>query len=175
VFLILAAQYESWGLPFSVLLGTPFAVFGALLGIWLSRLVSPSYLNNIFAQIGILTLVGLAAKNAILIVEFARAKVHAGEPLIEATLEAAKLRFRPILMTAFAFILGVVPLVIASGAGAEGRKVMGMSVFSGMLMATLAGVCLVPFLFVVIERLTGGRKNKAQSESPEKPRMEAHG
>jgi HAE1 family hydrophobic/amphiphilic exporter-1 len=149
VFLILAAQYESWGLPFSVLLGTPFAVFGALLGI--------------------------AAKNAILIVEFARAKVHEGEPLIEATLDAAKLRFRPILMTAFAFILGVVPLVLASGAGAEGRKVMGMSVFSGMLMATLAGVCLVPFLFVVIERLTGGRKRKAQSASPEKPKMEAHG
>ena len=175
VFLILAAQYESWGLPFSVLLGTPFAVFGALLGIWLSRLFSASYLNNIFAQIGILTLVGLAAKNAILIVEFARAKVHEGEPLIEATLDAAKLRFRPILMTAFAFILGVVPLVLASGAGAEGRKVMGMSVFSGMLMATLAGVCLVPFLFVVIERLTGGRKRKAQSASPEKPKMEAHG
>ena len=175
VFLILAAQYESWGLPFSVLLGTPFAVFGALLGIWLSRLFSASYLNNIFAQIGILTLVGLAAKNAILIVEFARAKVHAGEPLIEATLDAAKLRFRPILMTAFAFILGVVPLVLASGAGAEGRKVMGMSVFSGMLMATLAGVCLVPFLFVVVERLTG-RKHRSQQPKPDETHnTEAHG
>jgi HAE1 family hydrophobic/amphiphilic exporter-1 len=175
VFLILAAQYESWGLPFSVLLGTPFAVFGALLGIWLSRLVSASYLNNIFAQIGILTLVGLAAKNAILIVEFARANVNQGKPVIEATLEAARLRFRPILMTAFAFILGVVPLVLASGAGAEGRKVMGMSVFSGMLMATLAGVCLVPFLFVVVERLTG-RKHRSQQPKPDETHnTEAHG
>jgi HAE1 family hydrophobic/amphiphilic exporter-1 len=153
VFLILAAQYESWGLPFSVLLGTPFAVFGALLGIWLCRLVSPAYLNNIFAQIGMLTLVGLAAKNAILIVEFARMKLHEGVPLLEATLEAAKLRFRPILMTAFAFILGVVPLVIAKGAGAEGRKVMGMSVFAGMLVATIVGVCLVPTLFILVEKL----------------------
>jgi HAE1 family hydrophobic/amphiphilic exporter-1 len=166
VFLILAAQYESWALPFSVLLGTPFAVFGALLGIWLSRFVSPSYLNNIFAQIGILTLVGLAAKNAILIVEFARAKVAQGEPLVEATIEAARLRFRPILMTAFAFILGVVPLVIASGAGAEGRKVMGMSVFSGMLVATIVGVILVPMLFVLIERLKGGHGSRAKAVTP---------
>ncbi len=168
-------RYESWGLPFSVLLGTPFAVFGALLGIWLSRLVSPSYLNNIFAQIGILTLVGLAAKNAILIVEFARMKVHEGMPLVEATLEAARLRFRPILMTAFAFILGVVPLVIASGAGAEGRKVMGMSVFSGMLMATLAGVCLVPFLFVVVESISGRRRKAQKVDFPPPPSKEAHG
>ncbi len=166
VFLILAAQYESWALPFSVLLGTPFAVFGALLGIWLSRFLSPSYMNNIFAQIGILTLVGLAAKNAILIVEFARAKVEQGEPLVEATIEAAKLRFRPILMTAFAFILGVVPLVIASGAGAEGRKVMGMSVFSGMLVATIVGVILVPMLFVLIERLKGARGSRAKVVTP---------
>ncbi len=154
VFLILAAQYESWSLPFSVLLGTPFAVFGALLGVWLCRQLDPSYVNNIFAQIGILTLVGLAAKNAILIVEFARAKVAGGAPLIEGTLEAAKLRFRPILMTAFAFILGVIPLVIASGAGAQGRKVMGIAVFSGMAMATVIGVLLVPMLFVLIEKLT---------------------
>jgi HAE1 family hydrophobic/amphiphilic exporter-1 len=154
VFLILAAQYESWSLPFSVLLGTPFAVFGALLGVWLCRQLDPSYVNNIFAQIGILTLVGLAAKNAILIVEFARAKVAGGAPLIEGTLEAAKLRFRPILMTAFAFILGVIPLVIASGAGAQGRKVMGIAVFSGMAMATVIGVLLVPMLFILIEKLT---------------------
>ena len=167
VFLILAAQYESWALPFSVLLGTPFAVFGAFLGIWLCRQINPTYLNNIFAQIGILTLVGLAAKNAILIVEFARMKVGEGMPLIEATLEAAKLRFRPILMTAFAFILGVVPLVLAKGAGAEGRKVMGMAVFSGMLVATVFGVCLVPMLFVLVERLTHrtGTREPLQSES----------
>lgn len=167
VFLILAAQYESWSLPFSVLLGTPFAVFGALLGVWLCRQLDPSYVNNIFAQIGILTLVGLAAKNAILIVEFARAKVAGGAPLIEGTLEAAKLRFRPILMTAFAFILGVVPLVIASGAGAQGRKVMGMAVFSGMAMATVIGVLLVPMLFVFIEKLTnrGGHKTSASDDT----------
>jgi HAE1 family hydrophobic/amphiphilic exporter-1 len=163
VFLILAAQYESWSLPFSVLLGTPFAVFGALLGVWLCRQLDPSYVNNIFAQIGILTLVGLAAKNAILIVEFARAKVAGGAPLIEGTLEAAKLRFRPILMTAFAFILGVVPLVIASGAGAQGRKVMGMAVFSGMAMATVLGVLLVPMLFVLIEKVTKGRGRRGES------------
>jgi HAE1 family hydrophobic/amphiphilic exporter-1 len=153
VFLILAAQYESWALPCSVLLGTPCAVFGALAGLWLCRQWSPSYLNNIFAQIGMLTLVGLSAKNAILIVEFARTKVHEGVPVLEAALESARLRFRPILMTAFAFILGVVPLVIAKGAGAEGRKVMGMAVFSGMLVATIVGVVLVPMLFVLVERL----------------------
>jgi HAE1 family hydrophobic/amphiphilic exporter-1 len=157
VFLILAAQYESWSLPFSVLLGTPFAVFGALGGLWVCRQIDPSYVNNIFAQIGILTLVGLAAKNAILIVEFARAKVASGSPLIEGTLEAAKLRFRPILMTAFAFILGVVPLVLASGAGAQGRKVMGVAVFSGMAAATVIGVLLVPMLFVCIEKLSGSK------------------
>jgi len=164
VFLILAAQYESWSLPFSVLLGTPFAVFGAMLGVWGCRQFDPSYVNNIFAQIGILTLVGLAAKNAILIVEFARLKVGEGAPLIEGTLEAAKLRFRPILMTAFAFILGVVPLVLASGAGAQGRKVMGIAVFAGMGMATVIGVLLVPMLFVFVEKLSGGR-SKPRSET----------
>jgi HAE1 family hydrophobic/amphiphilic exporter-1 len=126
VFLILAAQYENWGLPFSVLLGTPFAAFGAYLGLYLARqFLGPSYVNNVFAQIGLIMLIGLAAKNAILIVEFAKMELEAGKPLMEATLNAAKLRFRPILMTAFAFILGVVPLLTASGAGAEGRKVMG--------------------------------------------------
>jgi HAE1 family hydrophobic/amphiphilic exporter-1 len=158
VFLILAAQYESWSLPFSVLLGTPFAVFGAFLGLWLARLISPSYENNVFAQIGLVMLIGLAAKNAILIVEFARAKVHEGMEIIPASLEAAKLRFRPILMTAFAFILGVVPLLTATGAGAEARKVMGMAVFSGMLIATIFGVLLVPVLFVLIEKIGGGKK-----------------
>jgi len=167
VFLILAAQYESWSVPFSVLLGTPVAVLGALGGIWLCRLVSESYLNNIFAQIGIVTLVGLTAKNAILIVEFARIKVGEWMPLIEGTLEAAKLRLRPIVMTAFAFILGVVPLVIASGAGAEGRKVMGMAVFSGMLMATILGVVLVPMLFVAVERLLGGNRGAARTTGGE--------
>jgi HAE1 family hydrophobic/amphiphilic exporter-1 len=160
VFLILAAQYESWGLPFSVLLGTPFAAFGAYLGLYLARqFMGPSYVNNVFAQIGLIMLIGLAAKNAILIVEFAKMELEAGKPLMEATLSAAKLRFRPILMTAFAFILGVVPLLTATGAGAEGRKVMGMTVFSGMLVATILGVCLIPMLFVAVEKVTGGSKH----------------
>ncbi len=158
VFLILAAQYESWSLPFSVLLGTPFAAFGAFFGLWAMRFISPSYVNNVFAQIGLVMLIGLAAKNAILIVEFARAKFHEGMPLVDAALEGARLRFRPILMTAFAFILGVLPLVRASGAGAEARKVMGMAVFAGMLIATIVGVFLVPALFVAVEKLTGGKR-----------------
>jgi HAE1 family hydrophobic/amphiphilic exporter-1 len=162
VFLILAAQYESWGLPFSVLLGTPFAAFGAYLGLWLARQMSPSYVNNVFAQIGLIMLIGLAAKNAILIVEFAKAEHERGTPLTEAALLAARLRFRPILMTAFAFILGVVPLLTASGAGAEARKVMGMAVFSGMLVATIIGVCLIPVLFVLVERIVG----KTSSHAP---------
>src|SRR5207342_1247852 len=158
VFLILAAQYESWGLPFSVLLGTPFAAFGAYLGLWGMRYFSPSYVNNVFAQIGLIMLIGLAAKNAILIVEFAKVEHEKGMSLVDAALLAAKLRLRPILMTAFAFILGVVPLLTASGAGAEARKVMGMVVFSGMLIATILGVLLIPMLFVVVLRLTGGAK-----------------
>ena len=173
VFLILAAQYESWGLPFSVLLGTPCAVLGALGGILLCRQFSPAYLNNIFAQIGMLTLVGLSAKNAILIVEFARAKVEQGASLFDAALEAARLRFRPIVMTAFAFILGVVPLVIAEGAGAQGRKVMGMSVFSGMVMATLLGVVLVPALFVMVEKFLGGGGAHPTGSSIENDRSQA--
>jgi HAE1 family hydrophobic/amphiphilic exporter-1 len=159
VFLILAAQYESWGLPFSVLLGTPFAAFGAYLGLYLARqYMSESYVNNVFAQIGLIMLIGLAAKNAILIVEFAKMEHDAGKGLVDAALSAAKLRLRPILMTAFAFILGVVPLLTASGAGAEARKVMGMAVFSGMLIATILGVCLIPMLYVAVERVIGGAK-----------------
>jgi hydrophobe/amphiphile efflux-1 (HAE1) family protein len=160
VFLILAAQYESWGLPFSVLLGTPFAAFGAYLGLWLARtFISESYVNNVFAQIGLIMLIGLAAKNAILIVEFAKMETDSGKGVMEAALNAAKLRFRPILMTAFAFILGVVPLLTASGAGAEARKVMGMAVFSGMLIATFLGVLLIPMLYVAVERFIGGTKH----------------
>jgi HAE1 family hydrophobic/amphiphilic exporter-1 len=162
VFLILAAQYESWSLPLSVVLGTPFAALGAFFGLWLARLaLGPAYVNNVFAQIGLVMLVGLAAKNAILIVEFAKEAVHAGKEPIEAALYAAKLRLRPILMTAFAFILGVLPLVRAAGAGAESRKVMGMAVFAGMLVATLLAVVLVPVLFVTVERLFGGKAKDA--------------
>jgi HAE1 family hydrophobic/amphiphilic exporter-1 len=159
VFLILAAQYESWKLPWSVLLGVPLSVFGAFLGLFLARLVSPSYVNNVFAQIGLVLLIGLVAKNAILIVEFAKAEHEKGVELFEAAMSAAKLRFRPILMTAFAFILGVTPLLTASGAGAEGRKVMGMAVFSGMLIATILGVLIVPALYIFIEKI--GKKKPA--------------
>jgi HAE1 family hydrophobic/amphiphilic exporter-1 len=168
VFLVLAAQYESWGLPFSVLLGTPFAAFGAYFGLWAMRFLSPSYVNNVFAQIGLILLIGLAAKNAILIVEFAKMLRDQGKDPVTAALESAKLRFRPILMTAFAFILGVTPLVRAAGAGAEGRKVMGMAVFSGMLIATILGVCLIPVLYVAVEKLTGGGK-QAPATEPEEP------
>jgi HAE1 family hydrophobic/amphiphilic exporter-1 len=168
VFLVLAAQYESWTLPFSVLLGTPFAAFGAIFGLWAARQwVSPSYVNNIFAQIGLIMLIGLAAKNAILIVEFAKMLREQGKDAYSAAIEAARLRFRPILMTAFAFILGVVPLVRASGAGAESRKVMGVTVFAGMLIATMLGVLLVPMLYVLVEKLSGaGRRKTPATKQP---------
>ena len=158
VFLILAAQYESWSLPLSVLLGTPIAVFGAIAGLFLARLVSESYVNNVFAQIGLVMLIGMAAKNAILIVEFASQEMQAGKDAVQAAMDAAKSRFRPILMTAFSFILGVLPLLVATGAGAEARKVMGMTVFSGMLAATIIGVLVVPALFVFVERFVSRRE-----------------
>lgn len=160
VFLILAAQYESWSLPFSVLLGTPFAIFGAMLGLWIARNFSTNYVVDIYAQIGFVTLIGLAAKNAILIVEFAKADKEKGMPVMEAALNAARLRLRPILMTSFAFILGVIPLVTASGAGAEARRIMGMSVFSGLLVATILGVVLIPPLFVFIEKYVARTKEE---------------
>ena len=161
VFLILAAQYESWSTPFSVLLGTPIAVFGAMLGLWISGLFLPGYQNNVFAQIGLVMLIGMAAKNAILIVEFAKKKSEEGMSALDAAVSAARDRFRPILMTAFSFILGVVPLLVASGAGAEARKVMGMTVFAGMVAATVIGVILVPALYVFVEKVSGrGRSGK---------------
>ncbi len=160
VFLILAAQYESWSLPMGVLMGTPIAIFGAMLGLWLSGLFLPGYQNNVFAQIGLVMLIGMSAKNAILIVEFAKMKADEGMSALNAAMAAARDRFRPILMTAFSFILGVLPLLVASGAGAEARKVMGMTVFSGMLAATVLGVLVVPALFVMVERLSGRDKDK---------------
>jgi HAE1 family hydrophobic/amphiphilic exporter-1 len=178
VFLVLAAQYESWGMPFSVLLGTPFAAFGAYLGLWLARrFMGESYVNNVFAQIGLIMLIGLAAKNAILIVEFAKVEHEQGKSLVDAALSAAKLRLRPILMTAFAFILGVVPLLTASGAGAEARKVMGMVVFSGMLIATILGVLLIPMLYVAVGRVIGGTKPATAPLAPvvAEPALAGHG
>jgi HAE1 family hydrophobic/amphiphilic exporter-1 len=162
VFLILAAQYESWKLPFSVLLGTPFAVFGAFLGLFLARFANDAYVINVFAQIGLVMLIGLAAKNAILIVEFAKAEQEKGVPLMEAAMASARLRFRPILMTAFAFILGVTPLLTATGAGSQARIVMGMAVFAGMLVATILGVLSIPALFVMIENM--GKKKQVVPE-----------
>jgi HAE1 family hydrophobic/amphiphilic exporter-1 len=159
-------------MPFSVLLGTPFAAFGAYLGLWLARrFMGESYVNNVFAQIGLIMLIGLAAKNAILIVEFAKAKNDEGMPVEEAALESARLRFRPILMTAFAFILGVVPLMRASGAGAGAQNVMGTAVFWGMLVATLLGVFLIPGNFAFVELL--GRKKKAGEAKPPAPEKAA--
>jgi HAE1 family hydrophobic/amphiphilic exporter-1 len=152
VFLILSAQYESWSLPLSVLLGIPFAVFGAMAGLWIGRFFSDSYVNNVFAQIGFVTLIGLAAKNAILIVEFAKMKKEEGMEVAAAAMDAAKLRLRPILMTSFAFILGVLPLVRAAGAGAESRKVMGLAVFSGLFIATFLAIFTIPSLYVMVEK-----------------------
>lgn len=160
VFLILSAQYESWSLPFSILMGTPFAIFGALFALWAARLFSPTFENNIFAQVSFVMLIGMAAKNAILIVEFANDEFKKGLNLFDAAIAAAKSRFRPILMTAFSFILGVFPLVVASGSGAEARKVMGMALLGGMTLATLLGVFLYPMLFVLIGKLAGYEKKR---------------
>ncbi len=153
VFLILAAQYESWSLPFSILLGTPFAVFGAMLFLMVARFFSESFENNVFTQISLVMLIAMAAKNAILIVEFAKLKFDEGMSLVESARESARIRFRPILMTAFSFILGIFPLVVASGAGAEARKVMGMALLGGMIIATFLGVFFYPMLFVLIGKL----------------------
>ncbi|MFO7669899.1 MAG: efflux RND transporter permease subunit [Bacteroidales bacterium] len=167
VFLILAAQYESWTLPFSILLGTPFAVFGALLFLMIARLFSESFENNVFTQISLVMLIAMAAKNAILIVEFAKLKFDEGMTLMDAAMESAKLRFRPILMTAFSFILGIFPLLVASGAGAEARKVMGMALFGGMTLATLLGVFFYPMLFVLIGKLGKYEQKRAANKLEE--------
>ena len=153
VFLILAAQYESWSLPFSVLLTTPVAVFGAFAALWLR-----AFENNVYAQIGLVMLIGLSAKNAILIVEFAKVEYEGGKSIVDAALAAARLRLRPILMTAFAFILGVVPLALASGAGGVGRQIMGTGVIGGMLAASVIAIFLIPVSFYVVQRLSRRRQ-----------------
>jgi HAE1 family hydrophobic/amphiphilic exporter-1 len=161
VFLLLAAMYESWRLPWAVLLGSPMVALGAFFGVWLM-----GFDNNVYVQIGNIMLIGLAAKNAILIVEFAKAKTAEGKSVKEAAIEAARLRFRPILMTAFAFILGVVPLMLASGAGAGAQNVMGTAVFWGMLVATALGVFLIPGNFAFIEGLGAGRRAGQAAPAP---------
>ena len=167
VFLILAALYESWSLPFSVLLGTPVAVFGAFATLWLRGLQ-----NNIYAQIGLIMLIGLAAKNAILIVEFAKDEYEKGKPLLEAALEGARLRLRPILMTSFAFIFGCLPLWFASGSGAVARRVLGSTVIGGMIAASAIAIFLIPVTFYVMERIAAGRKPKSPFSKIAKPQAE---
>jgi multidrug efflux pump len=163
VFLILSAQYESWGLPLAVILIVPMCVLFAMVGVWLKGSD-----NNVLTQIGFIVLVGLACKNAILIVEFARDALERGLSPIDAAIEACRLRLRPILMTSFAFIMGVVPLVTATGAGSEMRQAIGIAVFSGMLGVTLFGLFLTPVFFVTIENL-GGKRPTAQPGAAREP------
>src|SRR6267378_479021 len=166
VFLILAALYESWSLPCSVLLSVPVAVLGAFLGLYLRN-----FDLGVFAQIGLAMLIGLAAKNAILIVEFARDEMKKGQPLVEAALEGARLRLRPILMTSFAFIFGMVPLWVATGAGAIARQILGTVVITGMLAATAIAIFIIPVLFVVVERLANRRRHEQPAPVPTEPEV----
>jgi HAE1 family hydrophobic/amphiphilic exporter-1 len=174
VFLILAALYESWSLPFSVLLSTPVAVFGAFAVLWLRRallgVLVPPYLvqieNDVYSQIGLVMLIGLAAKNAILIVEFAKDGYEKGKPLAEAALEGAKLRLRPILMTSFAFVFGCVPLWTATGAGAVARQIMGTTVIGGMVAASGIGIFFVPAIFYLVEKGFSAAKEPTPGISP---------
>ena len=180
VFLILAALYESWSLPFSVLLSTPVAVFGAFGILWLRRVVLGAFLppymvqieNDVYSQIGLVMLIGLAAKNAILIVEFAKDEYETGKPLVDAALEGARLRLRPILMTSFAFILGCVPLWTASGAGSVARQIMGTTVIGGMLAASAIGIFFIPAVFYVVEKFSGAGKERDLAALPQRPAPE---
>src|ERR1700686_1361651 len=164
VFLILAALYESWSLPFSVLLGTPIAVFGAFITLWLRGME-----NNIYAQIGLVMLIGLAAKNAILIVEFAKAEHEKGKALLDAALEGARLRLRPILMTSLAFIFGLLPLWFASGSGAAARRILGSTVIGGMIAASAIAIFLIPVTFYVVEKFAAGHEGKPEPTPSTEP------
>jgi HAE1 family hydrophobic/amphiphilic exporter-1 len=168
VFLFLAALYESWSVPFSVMLAVPISAFGAILALTLKD----SLVNNVYAQIGLITLIGLSAKNAILIVEFAKIRVDRGEELIKSTLEGASLRLRPIIMTSFAFILGVMPLVLATGAGAVARNTIGYTVLGGMIASTTISIFIVPVLFVLFTRLSYGKKQLAWLQEHHEELME---
>jgi len=168
VFLFLAALYESWSVPFSVLLAVPVGAFGAILAL----VFVPSLTNNVYAQIGLITLIGLAAKNAILIVEFAKVRVDRGEDLLKSTLDAVSLRLRPIIMTSLAFILGVLPLVFATGAGAVARRTIGLTVLGGMLAASSLAIFIVPVLYVLITRLSYGKEQLAYLKAHHKQLLE---
>jgi multidrug efflux pump subunit AcrB len=164
VLLLLAALYESWATPFAVILAVPLGIFGALAGIFLR-----SYPYDVYTQIGIVTLIGLAAKNAVLIVEFAKLRREEGLSIADAAVEAAHVRLRPILMTSFAFILGVLPLVIATGAGAGARRALGTTVFAGMISATVLAIFIVPTLYVVVTRLAEGRSGRRGAHAAAQP------
>ena len=164
VFLVLAAQYESWKVPFAVILAVPFGVFGALSAVWLRGMT-----NDIYFQIGLVTLIGLSAKNAILIVEFANKRHEQGMPAADAAIEAARLRFRPIIMTSMAFVMGVFPLVLATGAGAASRQSIGTGVFGGMLAATFMAIFFVPLFFVLVRKLTRRRSGGGVAALPAAP------
>ena len=167
-FLALAALYESWGLPMAILLGVPIAVLGAVGSVALTHLIDPIYVNDIYLQISLVMLIGLAAKNAILVVEYADKLFHERRAsLLDAAMEAARLRLRPILMTAFSFILGVLPLIFASGVYATARNIMGVALVGGMVCATLLGIFLYPALYYLIGRL--GRYEKGQSQNTTQP------
>ncbi len=168
VFLFLAALYESWSVPFSVLLAVPIGAFGAILAL----VLVPSLTDNVYAQIGLITLIGLAAKNAILIVEFAKVRVDRGEDLLDSTLEAVSLRLRPIIMTSMAFILGVLPLVFATGAGAVARRTIGLTVLGGMTAASTIAIFVVPVLFVIITRWAYGKEKLDYLKAHHKELME---
>lgn len=167
VFLVLAALYESWTLPFSILLGVPFALFGALLFIMLAHLLDAQYINDIFLQVSMIMLIGLSAKNAILIIEYADDMFQKGATLVDAAIGAARLRVRPILMTAMAFILGVMPLVFATGSNAVARNVMGLSLVGGMMIATILGLVIYPLLFIVVGKVSDFDKRRKKLQAQE--------
>jgi multidrug efflux pump subunit AcrB len=169
VFLVLAAQYEKWSLPLAVILAVPFGLFGAISAVYLFGMP-----QDIYFQVGLLTLIGLAAKNAILIVEFAANERREGKSIVEAALEAARLRLRPILMTSLAFVLGVLPLAISTGAGAAGRRSIGTGIMGGMIAATFLAIIFVPLFFVIIQTVTEKFSRKSAEPSEVTPAKEAH-